>query len=196
MSEARIPNHAIDDLFTKRWSPRSFTGEPISYEALMSLLEAARWAPSAYNAQPWRFIYSLRETPSWEPIFNSLTPSNQSWVKNGSALIVLASDTEMLMPGKSEKSPNRWHSFDSGAAWASIAFQATLSGYSVHALAGFDQDTLRNAVKIPDHFSIEAVIVVGKKGAKEILSADLQVREAPNQRHQVELSCSEGTWTK
>ncbi|WP_304303655.1 nitroreductase family protein, partial [Pseudacidovorax intermedius] len=77
MSTPRQPAHPIDPLFTERWSPRAFTEEAIPEPALMSLLEAARWAPLAYNVQPWRFIYARRDTAAWQPIFDSLVEFNQ-----------------------------------------------------------------------------------------------------------------------
>ena len=90
MSNPRQPAHPINPMFVNRWSPRALTGEAISRDQLNTILEAARWAPSAYNYQPWRFIYALRDTAQWGPIFDGVKEGNRTWVKDGSALIVLA----------------------------------------------------------------------------------------------------------
>src|SRR5512138_1411530 len=94
----RAPEHAVDPLFVQRWSPRAFTGEELPEATLMSFLEAARWAPSAMNAQPWRFVYARRGTPSFERLLSALAPSNQAWAARASALIAVASATTMTLP--------------------------------------------------------------------------------------------------
>ncbi|MEY2661674.1 MAG: hypothetical protein RLZZ123_2846 [Pseudomonadota bacterium] len=134
MSNPRQPAHPINPMFTNRWSPRALTGEAITREQLFTVLEAARWAPSAYNYQPWRFIYALRDTAQWTPIFNGLKEGNRTWVKDGSALVVLASAKNAQFPGAAAPGPNAWHSFDTGAAWLSMALQAMHMGLVAHAL--------------------------------------------------------------
>jgi len=182
MSQARKPDHPINALFTDRWSPRAYTGESIPEATLLSLLEAARWAPSAYNAQPWRFIYARRDTPSWAPLFAGLVEFNQGWAQRASALVLVVSARDAVFPGASESAPNPWHSFDTGAAWASLAFQATLSGWAAHGMAGFDADKLRAAAAVPESYAIEAVVAIGKPGDKGVLPEGLQARETPNSR--------------
>ncbi|MBU3649256.1 MAG: nitroreductase family protein [Limnohabitans sp.] len=190
----RNPEHAIHAMFTQRWSPRSMLAEPMPAETLLSILEAARWAPSAYNAQPWRFVYAHRDTPEWAPLFNALNPMNQSWARHASALVAIASDEAMVLPGKTERTPNRWHSFDAGAAWAHMALQALHSGYVCHAMAGFDPDKLRQAIGAPAEFALECVVAIGKQGPKEALPAELQAREAPNGRHPLSQISYQGRW--
>ena len=87
-----LPIHDIDPIFLHRWSPRAFTGEPIPHAVLMSLFEAARWAPSAFNIQPWRFVYAKRDTPDWERLLGVLIEYNQAWVREASALVFVVSD--------------------------------------------------------------------------------------------------------
>ncbi len=195
MSQPRQPDHPIHPLFTDRWSPRAFTGEPISKSELLSLLEAARWAPSAYNAQPWRFIYAQRDTTQWKPIFDSLVDFNQGWAQRAAALVVLVSANDATFPGSAEAAPNPWHSFDAGAAWASLAFQATLSGWSAHGMAGFDADQLRQAVALPQGYSIETVVAIGRRGDKSVLPEGLQSRETPNERRSLVQSAAEGRFS-
>lgn len=182
VSSARQTEHPIHPLFTQRWSPRAFTGEAISEEQLLMLLEAARWAPSAYNAQPWRWIHVRRDTAHWAPIFESLVEFNQGWAQHAAALLVLVSAKQAVFPGKPAAAPNAWHSFDSGAAWASLAFQATLSGLASHAMAGFDEPRLREAIQLPETHAIETVIAVGKPGRPDRLPEALLARENPNGR--------------
>lgn len=192
MPNPRQPSHPIDPLFVQRWSPRAFNGEALSQAQVFSLLEAARWAPSRYNSQPWHFVYSLPGTASWGAIFDSLVPSNQSWAKNAGALIVITSAKKAAIPGKEGLSPNAWHSFDSGAAWVSLALQATRDGLAAHAIAGFDADKLSQSIGIPDSHAIEVVVVVGKQGDKSALPEALQAREIPNERKPLNEIVSEG----
>ncbi|MEP6720069.1 MAG: nitroreductase family protein [Variovorax sp.] len=182
MTQARQADYPIHSLFTDRWSPRAFTGESIPEAELMSLLEAARWAPSAYNAQPWRFIYARRDTASWQPIFDTLVAFNQGWTQRAAALVVIVSATDTVFPGKTDAAPNPWHSFDAGAAWASLAFQATLSGWPAHGMAGFGAQKLRAAVGLPEAYAIETVVAIGKQGDKALLPEGLRERETPNNR--------------
>ena len=192
MTSPRQTTHPVDKLFTQRWSPRAFTGEAIPAAQLLTLLEAARWAPSAYNAQPWRFVFAHRDTASWQPIFDTLIAFNQSWAAQAAALVVVTSAKQAQFPGKEGLSPNPSHSFDTGAAWASLAFQATLSGWAAHAIAGFDAERLRQAIGVPESHAIEAVVVIGKQGDKSQLPEGLQQRETPNTRLELAQLVSEG----
>ncbi len=196
MSNPRQPAYPIDPLFTDRWSPRAFSEEAIAGPALMSLLEAARWAPSAYNAQPWRFIYALRDTDAWQPIFDSLIEFNQMWTKRAAALVVIASARDAVFSGKTEASPNASHSFDAGAAWASLAFQATLSGWSAHAMAGFDADKLRTAIGLPEAYVIDTVVAVGRKGDPAVLPEGVRARELPSDRRPLAKTAFEGRFVE
>ena len=182
MTTTRQSDHPIHPQFVQRWSPRAFTGEPITQDTLFTVLEAARWAPSAFNAQPWRFVWVLRDTKAWPSIFDCLAPANQVWVQRASALVAIVSRTDAIFPGKDAPSPNRWHSFDSGAAWANLALQASLMDLAAHAMAGFDADRLRSAISVPDGHVVEAVVAIGKAGDKGVLPEALQARETPNGR--------------
>jgi len=123
MTEAnsRTADHPIDPLFLERWSPRAFTGETIPEAELLTLFEAARWAPSSYNSQPWRFLYARRDTPHWEKFLGLLNAFNQSWAKAAGAIVILVSKTHMLPPGAPSEIPSHSHSLDAGAAWAQFA---------------------------------------------------------------------------
>ena len=99
----RVADYAIHPQFTDRWSPRAFTGESIPEETLLSFFEAARWAPSAYNSQPWRFLYARRDTPNWERFLGLLNEFNRGWAQHASALVIVISKTTFAVPGATEE---------------------------------------------------------------------------------------------
>lgn len=195
MSDSRHPEYPIDAAFTDRWSPRAFTGEAIEEATLLGFLEAARWAPSAYNAQPWRFVYARRDTPAWVPIFESLVPFNQSWAQRASALVVVISARQWVPPGKSAPEPIATHAFDTGAAWGSLALQATLAGWYSHGMAGYDRAALAERLQVPESFHIEAVIAIGRRGDAAVLPEALQAREIPSQRRPLAEVAAEGQFS-
>lgn len=182
MSQPRIPAHSVDAMFVERWSPRAFAAEPIDRATLMRLFEAARWAPSASNIQPWRFAYGLAGSVGFARIFDALVPFNQDWSRQAAALVVVISARQSISPGKTEPQPNRWHSFDTGAAWASLAFQAHLLGWQTHGMGGFDVERLRAALGLAESLAIEAVVAIGRRGDAAQLAESLRAREHPNQR--------------
>lgn len=190
----RTADHDIDPLFLERWSPRAFDGSPISEEDTLRLLEAARWAPSSYNMQPWRFVYARRDTPNWDTLFNLLIPRNGEWVAQASLLLLIASDTLMQPPGADEAKPSHSHSFDAGSAWAQLALQATRMGLQAHGMVGFDIPRAQTELGIPDRYRIEAMIAVGRQADKSILPEALQAREHPSGRHPVTSFAFEGRW--
>jgi nitroreductase len=187
-SENRHADHLIDNLFLDRWSPRAMTGEEISEEDLMVLFEAARWAPSSYNNQPWRILYAHRGSEHWPVFFDLLANANKVWAKNASALLLFISKTTFDHNGK----PSITHSFDTGAAWQNFALQGSLKGHAVHGMQGFNHERARTALNIPDGFYIEAMAAVGKLGKKEELPEELQRREAPNDRRKLAETVCEG----
>ncbi|NTV11501.1 MAG: nitroreductase family protein [Zoogloea sp.] len=194
LTQQRTPEYPVDPQFTERWSSRAFTGEPIEESTLLSFFEAARWAPSAYNAQPWRFIYGRAETPAWTPIFDALLPLNQTWAQRASALVVIVSRTQWIPPGKNEAQALGTHGFDTGAAWASLALQAQLAGWHTHAMAGFDQEVLRRNLGIPADYAVHVVVAIGRRGDKSVLPEALQAREQPNDRLPVKALVAEGSF--
>lgn len=189
----RSSAYAVDPIFLNRWSPRAFDGKAIiSDEDLMTIFDAAHWAPSSFNSQPWRFIYARRDTPEWLPIFNLLVPMNQGWAVRASALVVLVSATTAQMPGAPGPAPSYSHSLDAGAAWAYLALQATTLGWHAHAMAGFDVVRAAGVLNVPGNFRVETVIAIGRIGDKGVLPPPLQEREQPNARRPVEELVMEG----
>ena len=178
VAKNRKSNHKINPIILNRWSPRSMSGEEITDEQLMALFEAARWAPSSYNNQPWRFIYAKRNTEHWNTIFNLMGEFNQSWTKNAAALIVIVSKNTF----DHNNNPSITHSFDTGAAWENLALQAEDLELVSHGMQGFDYDKAKKDLAIPEGYSVEAMVAIGKKGRKEDLPKELQDKEMPSQR--------------
>jgi nitroreductase len=189
-TEYRTADYPIDSLFLDRWSPRAMTSEAITEEELFTLFEAARWAPSSYNNQPWRILYARRDTPQWPLFFDLLVEFNQSWVKNAAALVVFISKTTFDHNGE----PAATHSFDTGAAWGNLALQGSLKGLVVHGMQGFDYDKARTALNIPEGFKVEAMAVIGKPGRVEDLPEKLQQRETPSDRRKLNETVFEGPY--
>ncbi len=167
----------LNDIFLKRFSPRAMSGEIITEEELMTLFEAARWAPSANNFQPWRFIYAMRDTPEFEKFLSFLTPNNQDWCKNTAVLVVVISQNK-----SAENKPIKTHSFDTGSAWENLALQATEMNFVAHGMAGFDYNIAKKELAIPDDYIVEMMIAIGKHGKIEDLPEPLQARETPSDR--------------
>ena len=186
----RKPEHPITPLIIKRWSPRAMSGESILEEDLMSLFEAARWAPSSYNNQPWRFIYGKRNTPHFQKLFNLLVDFNQGWCEKAAVLGLILSNKYFEHNGK----PSITHSLDTGAAWENLALEGSARDLVVHGLQGFDYERAKDELKIPDEFEVQAMFAVGKKARKESLPPELQERESPSTRKPLSEIISEGVF--
>lgn len=178
---SRQTAHAVDPVFPARWSPRSFTDATITADQMKTLLEAARWSPSAMNLQPWRMVWALRGEAGFEAILSGLVPFNRDWASKAAALVVFASNDKMKGADGVEKD-NRWAGFDSGAAWMSLALQAAKSGLHAHGMGGFDPEVLGKALNLPEGHTLHAVAAVGYLGAAEALPEGLRAREIPSDR--------------
>jgi nitroreductase len=188
-SEIRKADHPISNILLDRWSPRAMSGEEIPEAALKSIFEAARWAPSSNNNQPWRILYARRNTEHWPLFFNLLTDPNKIWAKDSSSLLLIISKST-FDNGK----PSRTHSYDAGAAWENLALQGSLMGYVVHGMQGFDYELARSFLNIPDDFTVEAMAAIGRPGNKETLPDHLQKIESPNERRKLKDTICEGPW--
>jgi len=187
-SEVRKAGHQIDPFLIDRWSPRAMSGEEISQEELMQLFEAARWAPSSFNAQQWRALYARRGTEHWQTFFDLLVDANKVWAKNAAVLVIFIS--RKFFDYNDE--PSVTHSYDAGAAWENFALQGFHQGLVVHGMEGFDYERARKELRIPDEFQVEAMAAAGKPGPKESLPEKLQARESPNNRRKLSDSIFEG----
>ncbi len=170
--------YPVESLIIKRWSPRAMSGEALSQKELMSLFEAARWAPSSYNGQPWRFIYALKGTASWDKLFDLLVPFNKSWVNNAGALVLVISKN--TFDKNNEPSPT--HSLDTGAATQNMLLQASAMGLVGHGMSGFDYDRARKELGIPDGYTVEAMYAFGRPAGAHVLPEELRAREVPTDR--------------
>lgn len=166
--------YPVNELIRLRRSRRAYTSRSIEEEKIKSLFEAARWAPSSMNEQPWKYIYATKENPDlWNKIFDSLTEGNRIWVKGAPLLIVSMSRknfTKNEMPNKSAR-------YDMGAANAFLSLQATELGLNVHQMGGFDPSVLKSNLNVPDEYELGVVIAVGYLGDAEQLPENLKQRE-------------------
>jgi nitroreductase len=177
----RKTGNPVASIFPNRWSPRAMSGESITDQDLMSLFEAARWAPSCFNGQPWRFLYAKRDSDDW-PLFVSLmNERNQSWASKAAVLVVVVSNEVFEHNGE----PNRTHTYDAGAAWGSLALQGSMNGLVVHGMAGFDYQRAKTELELPDDFTVQAMAAIGKPGDRQDLPEPMRKMEAPNDRKPV-----------
>lgn len=188
----RKPAYPINPLILNRWSPRSMTGEELDDDDIMSLFEAARWAPSSYNNQPWRFIYAKRNTNHWNRLFNLLAEANKIWTKNAALLVVVISRKNFEYNEK----PARTHQFDAGSAWENLALEASSKGIVAHGMQGFDYEKARVGLGIPADFEVMAMIAIGKRGAKENLPPELQEKEKLTDRKPLKDIIMEGIYRR
>jgi nitroreductase len=183
----RTPAHPVDPLFVRRWSPRAMSGVPLDRAQLLTLLEAARWAPSGGNGQPWRVAWALAGTPHFDRFLATLVPGNREWCVRAGALVLLCARVVRDDGRASPMAP-----FDAGAAWASLALQGTVSGLVVHAMGGFDREAARAAAGVPAGLEPQVMIAVGRPGRVEDLPEKLREREFPSDRLPLEALAVEG----
>jgi nitroreductase len=189
-SDVRQADYPIAPLFLDRWSPRAMSGEAIPQRELMTLFEAARWAPSSYNLQPWRILYAHRDSANWPLYFDLLVESNKAWARNAAVLLVLVSWKLNDKTGQ----PSRTHSLDTGAAWAFLALQGAAKGFAVHGMQGFDYARAQTDLNIPDDCAVEMMVAIGKPASRESLPPKLQERELPSDRRKLCETAFEGKW--
>jgi nitroreductase len=186
--EHRTADYPIEKIFLQRWSPRAMTGEPLTERELMTLFEAARWAPSTYNEQEWRFLYARNGGEHWQKFFDLLVEGNQSWCKKAAVLVVVLSHKVFALNGK----PNPVHTFDAGAAFENLALQGAAMGLVVHGMAGFNRDKARADLNVPDDYDVEAMIALGRPGDPDDLPEQLREREVPTGRKPIAEIAREG----
>ena len=168
----------VDCIFPDRWSPRSFDSHPLDDRQIAALFEAARWAPSCFNEQPWVFIYAGTERDR-EGLGSLLSERNRLWAPRAPLLAVLVARRHF----GASKRENRHAAFDAGAAWMSLALQARRLGLYAHAMAGFDGDRAYDVLKLSrEDFLVMAIIAVGRRKSPPDLPDDLMKAETPNER--------------
>ena len=186
--EHRKADHPIEPLILRRWSPRAMSGEPISDGEMLSLFEAARWAPSTFNEQEWRFLYGRRDTPQWPVFLNLLVEGNRAWCQRAAMLVVICAHKVFTRNGK----PNPMHVFDCGNAFENLALQGMAMGLVVHGMQGFDFDAARSVLRVPDDYAVVAMFAVGRPGDPADLPEQLRAREVPSGRKPLAETICEG----
>jgi nitroreductase len=181
----RESKYDIDPIFLNRWSPRALERE-MDEEELMALFEAARWAPSSYNNQHWRFLYATPEDEEWETFVDLMGDFNAEWASEGFALVLVVSKTSFDHNGEAA----RTHSFDTGAAWENLALEAARRDLVAHGMQGFDYEAAREELDVPEGFEVEAMIAIGSRGDESELGEDFRVE--PNGRKNLDEIVSRG----
>lgn len=190
MSTARTSDYPIAPAFLERWSPRAFGPRPVTREQVLTMLEAARWAPSGSNLQPWRFIYALKGTPEFDTLLSLLVPFNQGWAYQAGALVFIASVTTF-----DGTRPIATHSFDAGSAFMSMTLQAHSMGLIVHGMGGIEFDKAPQALGLPSSLKLEAAAAIGYQGDAATLPEALRERETPSQRQPLSAMVFEGRFS-
>ncbi|UJF35971.1 nitroreductase family protein [Paenibacillus hexagrammi] len=186
----RQPDHEINPQFLTRWSPRSFTDQEVTDDVLFSLFEAARWAPSGGNMQPWRFI--IARNPEDRASFHSfIVPGNREWCEKAPVLALVLSH-KLTANGN----PNTSHTFDAGTAWGYLALEADNQGLITHAMGGFDKQKARETLQVPEEYDLHAVIAIGYRGAVDALDPKFHEREVPSARVPLHQLLFEGAFGK
>jgi nitroreductase len=190
-AETRVP---INDLIASRWSGRAYDPDrDVEEDQIIALLEAARWAPSCYGDQPWRYIVCVKKAnpEAWARAFSCLAEGNQGWTRYAPVLMLAIADSIMSRTGK----PNRWGQYDTGAASMSLCIQATELGLMVHQMGGFDADRARMVFAIPDQFVPMAMMTIGYQLPLAKLSGEIRERElAERARKPISEIFYNGSW--
>ena len=181
----------IHELLRRRWSPRAFSDRAVPAEVLLKILEAARWAPSASNRQPWSFVVGVKgQGTGHDAIRECLMPGNRVWAGRAPVLMV-AEASAVTEDGK----PNAWAQYDTGQAAAHLSIQAMADEVWVHQMGGFDKEAIRKALGIPEHGEPVAVIALGYGDDPNVLPAEMREREvAPRQRKDLKAFVHANKW--
>ena len=187
----RESSYPIEEPFLSRVSWRALSEDRLTEEELMSLFEAARWAPSSYNGQPWRFLYARRGDKAWDAMYKSLIDWNKTWCATADTLVVVLSRNNFEHNNK----PAATARFDTGAAWMSLAIEARARNLVTHGMQGFDYEEIRRAFSIPDTFTVEAMVAIGKHGDPKRLPPEMQEKEVPSERKPLDQIVSRGVFS-
>ncbi|HXT61392.1 MAG TPA: nitroreductase family protein [Pyrinomonadaceae bacterium] len=192
MEKPAPTDHPVEDILKRRWSPRSFSDRMVEKEKLQSLFEAARWAASSFNEQPWSFIVATKEKPDeYATLLSCLIEKNQQWAHLAPVLMVSVAKLNFEKNGK----PNRHAFHDVGMAVAAMIVQATAMGLFVHQMAGFSPEKVRDTYGVPEAFEPVAAIALGYPGDPNGLPEAFQQQEiGARQRKPISSFVFEGAW--
>ncbi len=166
-------NHELHPELKKRWSPRAFSDKKVEKEKLQRIFEAARWAPSASNEQPWYFIVGEAGDETYKKIFDTLVEFNQLWVKTAPLVVLAIGKISSEKSGKE----NGWYKYDVGQAVAHLTFQATLEGLWVHQMGGYDAQKAGEVFEVPEGYEVVSAFTLGYMGDYKVLHPNLQKME-------------------
>lgn len=196
MQKPAQTQQAIHELIANRWSGRAYdASQAVSQAQLLSLLEAARWAPSCFGDQPWRYVVCNKadHLQAWQAAFDCLVPGNQGWAVNAPVLLLICADTLFSHNDK----PNKWAAYDTGAATENLCLQATALGLMAHQMGGFDADKARAAFKVPERYQILAMVSIGVQAPVESLTGEALTREtAERSRKPLNELFFNGVWSQ
>lgn len=192
MHKAAECDFPVHQLIRDRWSPRAFADKPIPTDVLRSLFEAARWAPSSNNEQPWAYIVATKDdTANFDRVLGTLVEFNAGWAKHVPVLAIAVAELAFAK----NHAPNRNAQYDIGAATALLSIQATEHGLAVHQMAGFDPAKARQAFGIPPEWDAIAAMAIGYPGSADTLPQHLKDRElAPRRRKPISEFVMTGSW--
>jgi len=176
MQKPAITQVPINETLANRWSGRAYdANQQVSHAQIIALLEAARWAPSCFGDQPWRFIVwdKHADAPAWQQAFDCLVPGNQTWVKDAPVLLLVCADTLF----NHNLQPNRWAQYDSGAAAENLCLQASSMGLMAHQMGGFNAELARKTFVIPTQYIPMAMVSVGYPADIASLAGEVLTRE-------------------
>jgi len=187
---------AIHDIIADRWSPRAFDADKkVSEKALLAMLEAARWAPSCFNDQPWRYVVfdKSKDETVWRNALMVLAEKNQLWAKNAPLLILTVAANNFSHNGNA----NRWSQYDTGAATLNLILQAETLGLVAHQMGGFDVEKAHIAFDVPKDYTLMSMVAVGYQGDENILSDDFKQAEGEDRsRSGINNIVFHGAWGK
>jgi len=194
LEKKAVTSVAINDLIARRWSPRAFdAARPLTREALVALLEAARWAPSCNGDEPWRFLIwdRITDPAGWQQAYDCLAEGNRKWAVNAPVLMLSCAGSLFGHNGK----PNRFAQYDTGMATMSLCVQAVALGLAVHQMGGFDAEKARTTFAIPAEYMPMAMIAAGYQAEASSLPEGLKVKElAPRKRKPLAECFFSGKW--
>jgi len=196
MQKPAITQAPIHDIIANRWSPRAYdANKAVSQKQIISLLEAARWAPSCFGDEPWRFVVwdKNQDETAWEKAYDCIVPGNKTWAKDAPVLILICADTLFSHNQK----PNRWANYDTGAAAVSLCLQATSMGLVTHQMGGFDGEKTHAAFGIPEQIEMMSMLAVGYAADADTLSDEFKERAlAPRKRRPLGELFYDGVWNQ
>jgi nitroreductase len=192
MEKPAVTKFPIHELLGRRWSPRAFSSRVVSPQTLGSLFEAARWAPSSFNEQPWAYLVATKESPEeFQKLLSTLVEGNRAWAEHAPVLILSVAKKNFEQNGK----PNRHAFYDAGQASMSLVIQATASGLCAHQMAGFSPEKARELFSIPPEWDPAAVIALGYAPEMDAIPEPFRAKElAPRSRKSLEDFVFSGKW--